>query len=170
MHFWCSADGSSTHCFTLDSRDPPSIVKAFLGRFSAGPTLTCDLKWTRLMDWLGQALHSIRGASVIWAWIRVHARCPIPRICIYNSAPARCLDRLHGHCMLDWKMSLRNCKAGFSVRDILDLPETSDEGSVTEDTEDEADEGLSGKQQHASSTDALWPGSPCGHTYPSTCM
>ncbi|XP_056100750.1 homeobox protein Nkx-2.2-like isoform X1 [Rhinichthys klamathensis goyatoka] len=63
-------------------------------------------------------------------------------------------------------MSLRNCKAGFSVRDILDLPDTSDEGSVTEDTEDEADEGLSGKQQHASSTDALWLGSPCGHTYP----
>ncbi|KAK7133987.1 hypothetical protein R3I94_015747 [Phoxinus phoxinus] len=63
-------------------------------------------------------------------------------------------------------MSLRNCKSGFSVRDILDLPDTSDEGSVTEDTEDEADEGLSGKQQHASSADALWLGSPCGHTYP----
>ncbi|XP_073708809.1 NK2 homeobox 2b [Garra rufa] len=46
-------------------------------------------------------------------------------------------------------MSLKNSKSGFSVRDILDLPDTNDEGSVTEDTED-----------------ALWLGSPCGHKYP----
>ncbi|XP_042634197.1 homeobox protein Nkx-2.2a-like isoform X1 [Cyprinus carpio] len=64
-------------------------------------------------------------------------------------------------------MSLQNSKSGFSVRDILDLPDTNDEGSVTEDTEDEADEGLSGTQQRASSGDALWLGSPCGHKYPS---
>ncbi len=38
-------------------------------------------------------------------------------------------------------MSLKNSTSGYSVRDILDLPDTSDEGSVTEDTEDEADEG-----------------------------
>ncbi len=56
--------------------------------------------------------------------------------------------------------------SGYSVRDILDLPDTSDEGSVTEDTEDEVDEGLSGNQQRASSRDALWLGSPCGHKYP----
>lgn len=62
-------------------------------------------------------------------------------------------------------MSLNNSKSGFSVRDILDLPDTSDEGSVTEDTEDEADEGFSGNQQRASSRDALWLGSPCGHKY-----
>ncbi|RXN32244.1 homeobox Nkx- -like protein [Labeo rohita] len=64
-------------------------------------------------------------------------------------------------------MSLKNSKSGFSVRDILDLPDTNDEGSVTEDTEDEADEGLSGNQQGASSRDALWIGSPCAHKYPS---
>ncbi|XP_016084566.1 NK2 homeobox 2b [Sinocyclocheilus grahami] len=54
-------------------------------------------------------------------------------------------------------MSLKDSKSGFSVRDILDLPDTNDEGSVTEDTEDEADEGFSGNQQRAS---------PCGHKYP----
>ncbi|KAK9956927.1 hypothetical protein ABG768_014627 [Culter alburnus] len=63
-------------------------------------------------------------------------------------------------------MSQKNSKAGFSVRDILELSDTNDEGSVTEDTEDEADEGLSGNQQRASSRDALWLGSPCGHKYP----
>lgn len=67
-------------------------------------------------------------------------------------------------------MSQKNSKAGFSVRDILELSDTNDEGSVTEDTEDEADEGLSGNQQRASSRDALWLGSPCGHNYPSTFM
>lgn len=76
------------------------------------------------------------------------------------------LGEIHSHGILVWKMSLKNSKSGFSVRDILDLPDTSDEGSVTEDTEDEADEGFSGNQQRASSTDALWLGSPCGHKYP----
>lgn len=73
------------------------------------------------------------------------------------------MERFHSHV---WKMSLKNSKSGFSVRDILDLPDTNDEGSVTEDTEDEADEGLSGNQQRASSRDALWIGSPCAHKYP----
>lgn len=66
-------------------------------------------------------------------------------------------------------MSLKNARSGFTVRDILDLPDTNDEGSVSEDTEDEQDEGLSAnqKKQHESSRDAIWPGSPCGHKYTS---
>ncbi|XP_056301417.1 NK2 homeobox 2b [Danio aesculapii] len=65
-------------------------------------------------------------------------------------------------------MSLKNVKSGFTVRDILDLPDTNDEASVSEDTEDEQDEGLNAnqKKQHESSRDALWLGSPCGHKYP----
>ncbi|XP_043076432.1 NK2 homeobox 2b [Puntigrus tetrazona] len=63
-------------------------------------------------------------------------------------------------------MSPNNSKSGFSVRDILDLPDTSDEGSLTEDTEDEADEGLAGNQRSASPRKALWLGSPCAHEYP----
>ncbi|XP_051500454.1 NK2 homeobox 2b [Myxocyprinus asiaticus] len=67
-------------------------------------------------------------------------------------------------------MSIKTLKSGFSVRDILDLPDTNDEGSVTEDTEDEADEELNhslpGNKQRASSRDAFWPGSACGHQYP----
>ncbi|XP_051510595.1 homeobox protein Nkx-2.2a-like [Myxocyprinus asiaticus] len=59
-------------------------------------------------------------------------------------------------------MSIKTSKSGFSVRDILDLPDTNDEGSVTEDTEDEADEELSGNKQQP-----FWPGSAYGHQYPS---
>lgn len=37
-------------------------------------------------------------------------------------------------------MSLTNTKTGFSVKDILDLPDTNDEeGSVTEGPEDESE-------------------------------
>lgn len=92
------------------------------------------------------------------------ARCPIRRILIYNLRTL--LEIFHSLGVLAWEMSLKDSKSGFSVRDILDLPDTNDEGSVTEDTEDEADEGLSGTQQRASSGDALWLGSPCGYKYP----
>ncbi|KAA0708250.1 Homeobox protein [Triplophysa tibetana] len=60
--------------------------------------------------------------------------------------------------------------SGFSVRDILDLPETNDGEPVTDDTEDEADEehhqNECGNQQ-ASIGDALWIKSQCGHQYSS---
>ncbi|XP_051951284.1 homeobox protein Nkx-2.2a-like [Xyrauchen texanus] len=69
-------------------------------------------------------------------------------------------------------MSIKTLKSGFSVRDILDLPDTNDEGSVTEDTEDEDEElnhSLPGNKQRASSRDAFWPGpaSACDHQHPS---
>ncbi|XP_026114953.1 homeobox protein Nkx-2.2-like isoform X1 [Carassius auratus] len=86
--------------------------------------------------------------------------CPIH---LRNQLTTTLLEKFHSHGILVWKMSLKNSRSGFSVRDILDLPDTNDEGSATEDTEDEADEGLSGNQQRASSGDALWVGSPCGH-------
>lgn len=37
-------------------------------------------------------------------------------------------------------MSLRNTKTGFSVKDLLDLPDTNDEGSGAEETDEDTAE------------------------------
>ncbi|XP_065111863.1 NK2 homeobox 2b [Paramisgurnus dabryanus] len=61
--------------------------------------------------------------------------------------------------------------SGFSVRDILNLPDTKDEGSVTEDTEDEADEELENKsedKQETSIRNTRWLQPQCGHQYSSS--
>lgn len=41
-------------------------------------------------------------------------------------------------------MSLRNTKTGFSVKDLLDLPDTNDEGSGAEETDEDTTEETTG--------------------------